>query len=379
MVNRIISVVLLVLFVVVWLLVDDYLSDNPHEKKFHSSAEIKKNVIVSADINSSLNKATAVGVTHSMSCDRLKDTKLQNKLSDFYMQVAAKYIDAGYRLDDVTQALSFVAGKDVAAAFRLSQLRQDSDFAAKTDERMQYLREEWQTFSDKPFPFKAERRVPAKAFDGLLSKPLEEQQVILSHHALSVDDLAYFLLFEKGNEGDLLRLLVHTTGVEQVVGFSALDSSSILDYAIYGNHARSVNALLNRGVLPSHDAFLASSMDWAMYNLAKQMANHGSSAVTQAVSILETLNDYQLSTRWTESSSSEIVGSFSGFSYQFDASDIEYLNNEYGLNLKSFFRAPVMLPSSNDLVEKMRHDAAVLAFDSNKVREDYAACFKLVH
>ncbi|MGI2113694.1 hypothetical protein ACRN9G_08830 [Shewanella frigidimarina] len=277
--------------------------------------------------------ATAIAVTNFAVCKTLlqnNDKHSGNWARDHYLSWD-KYLN-DYSLDDVTMVIDKLLNSNFAVMFRVEQLRKDSTLAQfnqkATKDVKQELIKQGHELSGFFAGIKMSKKVPAPEFENLSSLSATEQQSVFITTPPSIDDAAALMLDEHVSNQTIISLLAHIDNLNASVGFDKLDTISVLDYAIAASRAEVVSYLFKRGVEPSKDAYMGSSMEWALSRLVGAYANKA-----DAAAIVQQLQGKQANARFNQQDSGLVEGSFPRQYYRFEPAEIALIQQQYGLDL----------------------------------------------
>jgi len=235
------------------------------------------------------------------------------------------YIDKGYSLDDVTLAVEFFLNKNFATSFRINTLRKNSEHhleSLRITDKVKAIFPEIFTPN-----FKIEKRIPNQDLLELSSVSTDEE---LRDLTVTVDDIAYFLHHPNSAPTDILMLIDYVEDVNSTVSYNNIDSISLLDHAVVHSQFLAVKKLLELGMEPQRDGYLGSTMEWALSALTYDYYKENQEEATKIISLLDS---YGATARYKVQNSNMIKGSFPKNYYQFDRTQIEFLQVHYNLDL----------------------------------------------
>ncbi|QSX34429.1 hypothetical protein JYB87_04035 [Shewanella avicenniae] len=329
--------VLLVIAIVVGVWLSAVQSSSPVE--FGASAD---SGLLSADAASSDPKKAATSVkaldtTNFAECRRFTVDKQSEEgkwFRDSY-ESWGSYLAQGYSLDDITAAIDHLGNSNFAESFRITQLREHSQLQQTNHQLTQSFYDELsddETEAAESMGFSIMRVVPNPQLVQFIALPEAEKAQQVGKQEVSVDDIAALMLDPQVAETDIQALLAQVANVNATVGFEQLASTSLLDFAIFGNRGAIVKQLLDGGMPLSNDRYLGASQEWALVNLSEQM-DRDDAATAKAVNIVNLLIPYGAGSRFSQHSDTLIEGSIPRWYFKFDPSDIARLQQDYGLDL----------------------------------------------
>ncbi|QDE30112.1 hypothetical protein [Shewanella polaris] len=245
-----------------------------------------------------------------------------------------KYLNE-YSLDEVTLVVEKLSSEYAAVNFKVTQLRKNSELVQFNQKYTQLLHQDLVNqgvdLNDEFFrEATVTRKVPLPEFENISNLSLEQQKALFDNVTPTIDDAAALMLDKHVSDQMMIIILDHINGLNAIVGFEELDTVSILDYAIYGSRIDVVKYLLESGVEPTQDSYLASSMEWALSGLTYK-PNHQ----TAAIEMIKMLQARQVNARFNQQDRTLVEGFFPKNYYQFEAEKIESLLQLYGLDLLS--------------------------------------------
>ena len=327
-------VLVAILFVALtgWLYFNQYFADPiastpfPASKKLDNQIQIPSEPVLKTD-------SKAIAVTNFSACKTLlknNDKHSGDWAREHYLSWD-KYLN-DYSLDDVTMVIDKLLNSNFAVTFRVEQLRKDStlvQFNQKaTKDAKQELIKQGHELSGIFAGIKVSKKVPAPEFENLSSLSAAEQQSLFITSPPSIDDAAALMLDEHVSNQTIITLLASIDNLNAAVGFDKLDTISVLDYAIAASRAEVVSYLFKRGVEPSKDAYMISSMEWALSRLMMGDANKA-----DAAAIVQQLQGKQANARFNQQDTSLVEGFFPRQYYRFESAEIASIQQQFGLDL----------------------------------------------
>lgn len=288
----------------------------------------------------------------------------------------SRYLNEGYSLDEVTLAIEHIANSNFAAMFRATQLRRESNLALQSDALNEALRAEVPGFAEEGgIVLVAPASLSRLSFETMSHA---EKSALLSEHTLYVDDIARAIIDEHPDD-DILMLMDHVESLNAFVGYERLEATSILDYAIFASRAGLVEAMLRRGVSPTSDNYLGSSMEWALRGLSFAREERRD----EAAEIVRRLKLLGAPARFTAQNEDLVEGFFPRNFYRFNAEQIASIQDDYQINLLNIsYRELPELDENHPLVETLKAKRAAYlgktGFGEN-FSENAAACRQTVH
>lgn len=263
------------------------------------------------------------------------------------------YLEQGYSLDEVTLLLEHFGNSNFAASFRVEQLRKHSEFSQTNNKLIKLARSVAPELFDSS-GISLMKRIPAAHLSDYHKLSPNQRRNVLAQNTVSVDDAAYFIYKNEITEERLIELLNAVPEPSSAVGYQQLETTSLLDYAVYASNVAAVENLLQRGVLPTDNPYLGASMDWALSKLNYRWKRPEREA---AVKIVQLLKDAGAGAKIKQLSKKVISGDFPRHSWKFDQQQIEELNHTYGLDLTSINRiTPLTRNTNSDLFSRLQEE-----------------------
>ncbi|RTE86265.1 MULTISPECIES: ankyrin repeat domain-containing protein [Gammaproteobacteria] len=242
-------------------------------------------------------------------------------------QAWGNYLQEGYSLIDVTLVMARFTHPRLAAGFRAEQLRWQSEVAIYNRDLNQSASQSIEGFAASGMTF--QRAIPLPGLDSFESMSESEKTQVLRELPVNVDDIAYFI-YEGLPFEDITMMLDSIEDPQSVVNYDRHDIVSLFDYAVVASRPKIVEELLLRGMTPTEDEFLASSMDWALLSLSRYLQ---SERKDETVEVVKRLMGLGARARFESVSPSTVKGSFQGYDYHFNEEQLTSLRNDYQLDL----------------------------------------------
>ena len=240
------------------------------------------------------------------------------------------WIRNGYSLNEVTIAIEQLAGPNFASSFRSNYLKKNSRLTNENSVLKKMVNELFPELAK--HGISAQRLVPNKELLSFKELNDTDKAEFLNSVDITIDDLAYFILDTSIRDEDILLMLSFIENLEEVIGFQELESVSILDYAAYAGRKKVVETLINLGLIPTHDEYLGSTMEWALANLYYNFNNEHQNSAAETVVLL---NHLGAKARFLVKNEQFVEGSFPRNYFKFDSSMLEALLADFGLDLTS--------------------------------------------
>lgn len=258
------------------------------------------------------------------------------------------FLQQGYSLDEVTLAVAHFQNSNFAATFRINQLRKNATLTQTNNMLQDTLYERAPKLADKGLTIS--RAVPQPALNKIPELTAAEKQNVINGIEVTVDDVAAVTQLPAFSDNDIIQLINAVDDVSATVGYEHIDdATSLLDFAAASGRLRVFNHLIDAGLSPTHDAYLGSTMEWALSGLMRCCERR-----QQRAEIVKRLMQLGARARFSEQSPERVYGSFPRFFYEFDRADIETLRQNYGLNVVSIKpRKALQTAQNNALINKL--------------------------
>ncbi|EDQ02594.1 hypothetical protein [Shewanella benthica] len=210
--------------------------------------------------------ATNLSITSYQQCKQLIE-KNHAKSNNFgRSQDWSKYLNDGYSIDDITSAIDHFSNSNFAASWRAKQLKQHSKFDLKNASLMEKL---INALPDLPEYFKITTRVPTPALENIANLTDKAALQLIATTELSIDDVAWLITQEGIPQKVLIRSIKKLDDVSQLLGSGSNRREKLLliDVAAFHGQDKVVAELLQQNSDISNDAYLGSTMEYALAKL----------------------------------------------------------------------------------------------------------------
>lgn len=272
----------------------------------------------------------------------------------------ASFLIDGYSLDEITTAVEYFQNSNFAVSFRVDQLRNNSRLVKDNNSLMQQAKSLLPDIFKQGSPFSVVRRVPQSALENFDTLSPRQKSSLLNANQPTVDDIAYFISDKNYSNDDILLMLSKLENASSIVGYDKIDAISLLDYAVKENRVDVVEYLLNIGVSITEDAYLGSTMEWALTSLMTASEGQPQRNAARLVSLIWNKGGRA---NFVKSSKNGIKGRFPRRFFEFSNADIVLLQQRYGLDLRLIEQRNILKVKKNSqLIRRL-----------NKSRGDYLA------
>lgn len=315
------------------------------------------------------------------------ETFLANHASEYRVWFRAeyeswgKYLQQGFSLDDVTLAVAYFGNSNFAASFRANYLKSNSGYAHLNKEISENFFQQIATdMADylKKNAFSVGKQVPSPYLTKFLSLPEAQKRDLIKEQNVTVDDIAYILDDRNVEEADIILLLSKVKTPNAVVGYGYTETISLIDYAAKNARPKVLIELLKKGIKPTHDFYLASTMEWALWALDR--FQYDPDKLLHAVEVVKALIPHNAAARFHEHSDTSLKGRFPRHFYEFEESFLNSLLQEHDLDLMLIpvrEAADTFKKEKNELaklLEKQRQQHLVAKFNTMDLEQVVHSC-----
>jgi hypothetical protein len=307
-----------------------------------------------------------------------------------------KLLEAGYSLNEISNGLHHINQTiNFSIIFRLEVLRKNSELVRNNEllnnaikshipEFVEAIKALNETLNEKiketstrvnsisgtnsaaGFSAYREIPVPLTILEGLSQKPESEQRKILTIQAPRVDDVAYFINNKDTSNEVILLMLEYLKDPSQIVGYSGIDSISLLDFAANASRLSVVETLLAKGLVATEDEYLLSSLEFALKGLER---NFDTEREEDAVAIVRLFENMGGSARFKSQTVTTVESQNMRSDFRFRKDEIETLQVKYGFDLTTISNRPLVVSNPNaPLVSKL--DAFKVDFINTRLSVD---------
>ncbi len=247
-----------------------------------------------------------------------------------------EFMEQGYSFDEITLAIEYFTNSNFAASFRIEHLQKNAQLTKKNQELNQTIFEMLPSLKEVS-GLSFAQKVPSDSLAQFAQMNDEDRQIVLESASVSVDDVAFFIYESDMSDELILELLTALKDPKGTLGYAKLEIVSLLDYAVVSGRNSVAEALLDRGLTPTQDFYLGSTMEWALVRLFRSKTKPQLSA---AIEMIQRLQNFNATARFSQRDENLVEGSFPRFFYQFDAQKIDHLRTEFGFDLTQLAEKP---------------------------------------
>jgi hypothetical protein len=276
-------------------------------------------------------------------------------------------LDEGYTFDEVTLAVEFFKNSNFAASFRIEQLRINSSLTKSNQSLMERVRAIFpEEFSEKS-GLRMATRVPNIRLEKFELLSPEKRTSLLTEVTPSIDDIAYFVSQKMYTDDDIILLLQYVENPFKIVGYNKIEATSLLDFAVRNTRKKVVEHLFNIGAVPTEDAYLGSTMEWALSVLSFSPTGH---LEDDAAKIVQLIHDKGGRARFSEYSDNKILGQFPRRHYEFDAKKLREYQQKYNLDLSLISpRQALKVNENSGLIRKLLQKRSDYFYNSTGIAD----------
>lgn len=319
-----------------------------------SSAPTEETIVNGQPVKEELFSAEDLADVSFQSCKTLLDelAKHNQKWGHSMQSQWTSYLEDGYSIDEVVLAIGYFRHEHAASAFYIDQLREQTPLVQYQRRFTELLREQYpdENIADKQYNVK----LPTIPFRDFASLSEEEQLSVIEQNEVYIDDIAYFMGMDI-ETSTLIRLIDKVDDLNAVIGYDRHPVVSLFDYAVVELRKDVVRYLLSIGVMPTMDAYSATSMELALGLLFNRLKTNKPDDVATLIDIVSQLMARGVPAYFSQQDQAGLAGDYPGRVYEFTRKDIDELYYEYGVDLMSIpaRQRPVPDPSS-PLIEDIR-------------------------
>lgn len=167
-------------------------------------------------------------------------------------------LEQGYEREDVAGAIGFIHNQILATHWYLEHQR----WPRLQSRLVEALGNEAELVLRSQVNFSPE--IPHPLYEWLPDMDDAEFEALLEDQPPTVDELAYFLSMGNLPAPRLQAISEAVERIDDIVIYDELNTTSVLDYAIYYGYPNLVASLMERGLGPTEDRVLPNSLDWAL-------------------------------------------------------------------------------------------------------------------
>ena len=247
----------------------------------------------------------------------------------------AQWLDKGYSIDDITLAIDHFLNSNFAASWRAEQLKKNS----KLKHQNQNLTEKVKALApDLPSFIRVERSIPQPQIDNIASLSQDDALALIKEAKLTIEDVDWLLKQDSLDEPLLLQAVKQIDDPDALIGFGIQQNETLrlIDTAAYYGREQIVTALLAKNSMLSDDAYLGTTMEYALARLDyyfRMDTPLEDELIAKQVNIIKALHGVNSTANFSILSKQKALGFFPRHIYHFDAQQIANLQQMYGLTL----------------------------------------------
>jgi hypothetical protein len=257
------------------------------------------------------------------------------------------FVTEGYSIDEITLAIDYFGNSNFAAASRAELLRLHTEPSKVAQQANELMEEDFPELAASGF--RVVPAIPLPALENFKEMTASEKNRVIETEDIRVDDVAYFILQDEVSDEDIFMMLSTLDEPSGVVTYDRLEAVSLLDYAVEASRVEVFKELLNRGLQPTTDSYLGSTMEWALNSLMQCCEKRDG-----AVEIVQALQSMGAQARFDVKNDNQVQGAFPRKSYRFDESDIQSFRQEHRLDLtQTESRQALEVDKNNALIQEL--------------------------
>ncbi|OEG74763.1 hypothetical protein BEL05_01520 [Shewanella colwelliana] len=288
----------------------------------------------------------------------------------------AQWLDKGYSIDDITLAIDHFLNSNFAASWRAEQLKKNS----KLKQQNQNLTEKVKALApDLPTFVRVERSIPQPQIDNIASLSQADALALIKEVKLTIEDVDWLLKQDSLDEPLLLLAVKQIDDTDALIGFG--ETLRLIDTAAYYGREQIVTALLAKNSVLSDDAYLGTTMEYALARLDyyfRMDTPLEDELIAKQANIIKALHGVNSTANFSILSKQKALGFFPRHIYRFDAQQITHLQQMYGLTLTEIApKATLVFDAHSPFLAELNANFATLNTNS-ATPEMVASCRSLV-
>lgn len=315
------------------------------------------------------------------SCQQLITSEKETRWNWAKKQEWDQWLDKGYSIDDITLAIDHFLNSNFAASWRAKQLKKNS----KLNQQNQSLAEQVKALvPDLPSFVRIERSIPQSQIENIATLTQANALALIKETKLSIDDVDWLLKQDSLSQQLLLQAIEKIDNTDELIGFGIQENETLhlIDTAAYYGRDQIVTTLLEKNSVLSDDAYLGTTMDYALARLDYYFQINTpleDDLIVRQVKIIKALQGLNSTANFSIQSDQKAVGFFPRHIYSFDSQQMTNLQQMYGLTLTDIAPKKVLTFNPNSpLLKELNANFAQL--DANSATpEAVADCQSFVH
>lgn len=315
------------------------------------------------------------------SCQQLIESEKETRRNWARKQEWDQWLDKGYPIDDITLAIEHFLNSNFAASWRAKQLKKNSQL----NQQNQSLAEQVKALApDLPSFVRIERSIPQSQIENIATLSQADALALIKETKLTIDDVDWLLKQDSLSQLLLLQAVEKIDDTDALIGFGIQENETLhlIDTAAYYGRDQIVTTLLEKNSVLSDDAYLGTTMEYALARLDYYFRMNiplEDDLIVRQVKIIKALHGLNSTANFVTQTDQEAVGFFPRNLYSFDALQMTNLQQMYGLTLTEITpKTGLIFDPNSALLKELNANFAQLHANS-ATPEAAANCQSLVH
>ncbi|AEG13013.1 MULTISPECIES: hypothetical protein [Shewanella] len=292
-----------------------------------------------------------------------------------------QWLDKGYSIDDITLAIDHFLNSNFAANWRAKMLKKNSQL----NQQNQSLTEQVKALvPDLPSFVLIGRSIPQSQIENIATLSQADALALIKETKLTIDDVDWLLKQDSLSQQLLLQAIENIDDTDAFIGFGIQENETLhlIDTAAYYGRDQIVTTLLEKNSVLSDDAYLGTTMEYALDRLDDYFHMNiplEDDLIVRQVKIIKALHGLNSTANFSIQSDQKAVGFFPRHGYSFDAQQMTNLQQMYGLTLTEIRpKTALTFDPNSALLTELNTNFAQLHANS-ATPEAVADCQSLVH
>lgn len=315
------------------------------------------------------------------SCQQLIESEKETRWNWARKQEWDQWLDKGYPIDDITLAIDHFLNSNFAASWRAKQLKKNSQLNLQN----QSITEQVKALApDLPSFVRVEMSIPQSQIENIATLSQADALALIKETKLTIDDVDWLLKQDSLSQLLLLQAIEKIDDTDALIGFGIQQNETLhlIDTAAYYGRDQIVTTLLEKNSVLSDDAYLGTTMEYALARLDYYFRTNiplEDDLIVRQVKIIKALHGLNSTANFSTQSDQKAVGFFPRHIYSFDAQQMTNLQQMYGLILTEIPpKTGLIFDPNSALLKELNANFAQLHANS-ATPEAVANCQSLVH
>lgn len=315
------------------------------------------------------------------SCQQLIESEKETRWNWARKQEWDQWLDKGYPIDDITLAIDHFLNSNFAASWRAKQLKKNSQLNLQN----QSITEQVKALApDLPSFVRVEMSIPQSQIENIATLSQADALALIKETKLTIDDVDWLLQQDSLSKQLLLQAIEKIDDTDALIGFGIQENETLhlIDTAAYYGRDQIVTTLLEKNSVLSDDAYLGTTMEYALARLDYYFRTNiplEDDLIVRQVKIIKALHGLNSTANFSTQSDQKAVGFFPRHSYSFDAQQMTNLQQMYGLTLTEIPPKTALIFDPNSALLKELNANFAQQHANSATPEAVADCQSLVH